>query len=884
MPSEGRRCQDGPAQPDRSGERCGQIKFGLLLCARRLADMLSSLGVDDGPAGAPPLHIDVPSPCYVFGDIHGSLVDLIFIFEKCCPFGSPRHAVADVLFLGDYVDRGDCSVEVVAFLFAWKLLCPQRVHLLRGNHEDPDVNGDVDGYGTGSFRWQCVRLCGGNEAEGRSLWEEVNATFAKLPIAATLDGRIFACHGGIPRAAVGFDKEEGRREQQGGSKDDDDDDTPTIRDLLNYGTGLLGHDDDSTTKRHGGTMMGATTVSGGEVSSSSSPSRFATTLPSSTTASGGSSSGGGSTGGGWASALSQHGGSRPIHGVDAAPANRTSSPRGVPSASAGKTGGLAVHRRGIALVSQNNGVTSASAARDDRPHRGAVTTAAADTSNAAERGRRRSWSDLVNATRSSVTAMALTGDGAEARRQGSSSIFEASPNHDTVVMTPGAVKGEHAPTRATAREAYLQEQCRAVQREILWNDPAPPQPRACGGSETMTQAAAEVVGEAGAMAFDAFGFRPNLHRGHRLVPGLALSSSSEVAAAAAPDVLEFSDVALDRFFRRNGFSLMLRAHQQKDSGFQLGHSTRVITLFSCSNYCGELSNRAGGCIVAHGRLRLVCWRTRLRQSGDERELAMAVPSDGRRPAMWGVPEVDGDDDGFDLGGNDMIEVGDDADGADHHGHWQPTDADGSDGVTARDDDDGLSSYSTTRDDDDDSNDVRYPPTRAVASSAGQPLGSRRLHNVVEVAIGDDDVISHMMMHHEQNASSSSRHPHAASSRDDAIDTVTARGEGRGVVGVDDAPSSPTMPPRSNGALTAGSFPTLSSLTNSASGVGLSAESLLSPGPAPLRLAAASVVAPPSSQLAPKAGGFSSLRGVVAPSVASAATAASDDGEEGDAFG
>eukprot|EP00820_Chromera_velia_P016769 Cvel_26242.t1-p1 / transcript=Cvel_26242.t1 / gene=Cvel_26242 / organism=Chromera_velia_CCMP2878 / gene_product=Serine/threonine-protein phosphatase BSL1, putative / transcript_product=Serine/threonine-protein phosphatase BSL1, putative / location=Cvel_scaffold3095:295-15614(-) / protein_length=1417 / sequence_SO=supercontig / SO=protein_coding / is_pseudo=false len=135
--------------------------------------------------------VDVLLPCRVYGDVHGQLPDLLALFET---FSWPDKRRGDILsmnyvFLGDFVDRGTFSLEVVALMFSLKLLYPRKVFLLRGNHEDRAMNAN---YG---FKAECQSKLGANE--GESVWQRVNDVFEFLPLAALVEDSVLCVHGGI---------------------------------------------------------------------------------------------------------------------------------------------------------------------------------------------------------------------------------------------------------------------------------------------------------------------------------------------------------------------------------------------------------------------------------------------------------------------------------------------------------------------------------------------------------------------------------------------------------------------------------------------------------------------------------------------------------------
>jgi len=121
------------------------------------------------------------------GDLHGSLECLKVVIQF-----ADIHNLGDgsvVVFDGDFVDRGNNSLEVIATLLLLKLSRPQNVILLRGNHEDSMT---ASSYG---FREEVDEKYG--YEKGDEIWWEFGMLFAAFPICARSNTAAIM-HGGIP--------------------------------------------------------------------------------------------------------------------------------------------------------------------------------------------------------------------------------------------------------------------------------------------------------------------------------------------------------------------------------------------------------------------------------------------------------------------------------------------------------------------------------------------------------------------------------------------------------------------------------------------------------------------------------------------------------------
>ncbi|KAK7733344.1 sporulation-induced protein [Cytospora paraplurivora] len=100
--------------------------------------------------------------------------------------GPSQSADTRFVFLGDFVDRGYFSLETFTLLMCLKAKYPDRIVLVRGNHESRQI---TQVYG---FYEECQTKYG-----NASVWKACCQVFDFLVLAAIVDGTVLCVHGGL---------------------------------------------------------------------------------------------------------------------------------------------------------------------------------------------------------------------------------------------------------------------------------------------------------------------------------------------------------------------------------------------------------------------------------------------------------------------------------------------------------------------------------------------------------------------------------------------------------------------------------------------------------------------------------------------------------------
>lgn len=138
------------------------------------------------------VELENPGSLAVIGDIHGDIKSLRGILRELnydTFLADPKNKI---IFLGDYVDRGNDSIGVLYTVLRLKRTYPNSVILMRGNHEAPKEFP----FSSHDLPYELVDRFG--EYLAKKIYDKILSLFRILTLATVIRGTMLLIHGGLP--------------------------------------------------------------------------------------------------------------------------------------------------------------------------------------------------------------------------------------------------------------------------------------------------------------------------------------------------------------------------------------------------------------------------------------------------------------------------------------------------------------------------------------------------------------------------------------------------------------------------------------------------------------------------------------------------------------
>src|SRR5690349_1934032 len=138
------------------------------------------------------IELDIPKNLVIISDLHGDLQTLQHILEKIDYEKFLSNQNNKLIFLGDYVDRGNHSIGVLYTVFYLKWKYPNSVILMRGNHE---AHMEFP-FSSHDLPLKIIEYFG--DEYGKTIHDKISVLFQSLYLVTIIQNKLLLVHGGLP--------------------------------------------------------------------------------------------------------------------------------------------------------------------------------------------------------------------------------------------------------------------------------------------------------------------------------------------------------------------------------------------------------------------------------------------------------------------------------------------------------------------------------------------------------------------------------------------------------------------------------------------------------------------------------------------------------------